>query len=152
MAIPEILSASVSALLEEFCPQAKQLRFPGWAQSTIANGTRQSSAIAYLWPALNRPNLDVLIHTQATRLVQTGRTGSKPIFRSVEFATGPSAPRFRATARREVILSAGSVGTPQLLQLSGIGNRDALSALGINTIVNNPDVGEHLQVSLSDDV
>ncbi|KAF4607930.1 hypothetical protein EYR40_000266 [Pleurotus pulmonarius] len=121
-----------------------------WAQSTIANGTRQSSAIAYLWPAMNRPNLDVLIHTQATRLIQTGRTGSKPIFRSVEFATGPSAPRFRATARREVILSAGSVGTPQLLQLSGIGNRDALSALGIHTIVNNPDVGEHLQVSLAD--
>ncbi|KAG5219617.1 GMC oxidoreductase [Salix suchowensis] len=116
-----------------------------WVQSTIANGTRQSSAIAYLWPALNRPNLDVLIHTQATRLIQTGRTGATPIFRSVEFATGPSAPRFRATARREVILSAGSVGTPQLLQLSGIGNRETLSALGINTILNNADVGEHLQ-------
>ncbi|KAG5219615.1 ATP-dependent RNA helicase [Salix suchowensis] len=52
----------------------------GWTQSTIANGTRQSSAVAYLGPVLFRSNLDVLINTQVTRLIQTGRVGGKPIF------------------------------------------------------------------------
>ncbi|KAF4579556.1 hypothetical protein EYR36_001374 [Pleurotus pulmonarius] len=117
----------------------------GWVQSAIADGTRQSSAVAYLWPALSRPNLHVLINTQVTRLLQTGRTGFKPAFRSIEFTQGPNARRFTATARREVIMSAGAVGTPQILMLSGIGDRRALSRLGIKTIIHNPDVGEHLQ-------
>ncbi|KAF7439946.1 hypothetical protein PC9H_000283 [Pleurotus ostreatus] len=117
----------------------------GWVQSTIAEGTRQSSAVAYLWPALSRPNLHVLINTQVTRLLQTGRTGSRPAFRSIEFTQGPNARRFTATARREVIMSAGAVGTPQILMLSGIGDRRALTRLGIRTIIHNPDVGEHLQ-------
>lgn len=121
--------------------------FLGWTQSTIANGTRQSSAVAYLGPVLFRSNLDVLINTQVTRLVQTGRVGGKPDFRSIEFAQNAKARRFRATARREVILSSGAVGTPQLLMLSGIGDRKALSKVGIKAIVDNPDVGEHLQVS-----
>ncbi|KDQ32751.1 hypothetical protein PLEOSDRAFT_1031974 [Pleurotus ostreatus PC15] len=117
----------------------------GWTQSTIANGTRQSSAVAYLGPVLFRSNLDVLINTQVTRLIQTGHVGGKPDFRSIEFAQNAKSRRFRATARREVILSSGAVGTPQLLMLSGIGDRKALSKVGIKAIVNNPDVGEHLQ-------
>lgn len=53
-------------------------------------------------------------------------------------------PTLTATARKEIILSAGSVGTAQILQLSGIGNATELKALGINTIVQNTDVGENL--------
>lgn len=58
----------------------------GWLQSTIGNGARSSSATAYLGPALQRNNVDVLINTQVTRLVQTGTSGAQPVFRGVEFA------------------------------------------------------------------
>ena len=54
-------------------------------------------------------------------------------------------PRVQVTANKEVILSAGVIGTPQLLQLSGIGNSNDLKKLGINTIINSPDVGTNLQ-------
>ncbi|KAL4264950.1 GMC oxidoreductase family protein [Pleurotus pulmonarius] len=117
----------------------------GWTQSAIANGTRQSAATAYLGPVLFRSNLDVLINTQVTRLIQTGRVGGKPDFRSVEFAQSATSRRYRATARREVIVSAGAIGTPQVLLLSGIGDRGALSQLGIRTIIDNPYVGKDLQ-------
>lgn len=62
----------------------------GWAQSTIGNSRRASSATAFLEPALNRPNLDVLIQTTVTRLVQSGRKDGKPQFKTVEFTTGPN--------------------------------------------------------------
>ena len=55
------------------------------------------------------------------------------------------AKRSTVTARKEVILSAGSIGTPQILMLSGIGDREALQAQGIGTLVDLPDVGRHLQ-------
>jgi choline dehydrogenase-like flavoprotein len=58
----------------------------GWLQSTIGNGARSSSTTAFLTPALKRPNVDVLIHTQVTRLIQNGKSGSLPAFREVEFA------------------------------------------------------------------
>lgn len=58
----------------------------GWLQSTIGNGARSSSATAFLTPALSRPNVDVLINTQVTRLIQNGKLGSLPVFREVEFA------------------------------------------------------------------
>jgi choline dehydrogenase len=58
----------------------------GWSQSTIGGGTRSSAATAYLTPALSRPNLDVLVNAQVTKLVQTGTKGGKPSFHTVEFA------------------------------------------------------------------
>lgn len=58
----------------------------GWLQSTIGNGVRSSSATAFLTPALNRPNVDVLVETQVTRLLQTGTSGSVPVLQGVEFA------------------------------------------------------------------
>ena len=60
----------------------------GWTQSTIGNSARSSSAVAYLEPALSRPNLDVLIQSTVTRVLQTGSFKGKPIFRQVELATG----------------------------------------------------------------
>lgn len=132
-------------------------------QATVGNSVRSSSATAYLAPALaNRSNLDVLIHTQVTRLLQTGKNGSIPIFRGVEFAQGPTGllyirftlniflinfleSRYNVTALKEVVLSAGSIGTPQLLMLSGIGDSSALTELGIQPIVDLPDVGTNFQ-------
>ncbi|KAI0260754.1 aryl-alcohol oxidase-like protein [Gloeopeniophorella convolvens] len=117
----------------------------GWVQYTIGGGQRASSYTSYIKPALGRPNFDVLINTQVTKIIQTGTSSGKPVFRGVQFATSASAPRFSLNATTEVILSAGAVQTPQLLLLSGIGDSGALSKLGIKTIVNNANVGENLQ-------
>ena len=56
-----------------------------------------------------------------------------------------SAPRHKVFASKEVILSAGAIGSPHLLMLSGVGNATALHRHGIKTLINNPDVGQHLQ-------
>ncbi|TFK37749.1 aryl-alcohol oxidase-like protein [Crucibulum laeve] len=118
----------------------------GWQQDAIGNGTRQSSSSAYLKPALNsRSNIDVLIHTRATRLLKTGSTGSVPEFKSLEIATTSTGPRTKITARKEIILSAGAIGTPQILMLSGIGNAADLAKVGINSTVSLPEVGTNLQ-------
>ncbi|KAF5327359.1 hypothetical protein D9619_004993 [Psilocybe cf. subviscida] len=117
----------------------------GWLQSTIGNGARSSSATAYLGPALQRNNVDVLINTQVTRLVQTGTSGAQPVFRGVEFAQTRTGPRLTVMARKEVILSAGSIGTPQVLMLSGIGDKNELQKVGVKAIVDLPDVGGNMQ-------
>ena len=59
----------------------------GWTQSTIGNSHRASSATQFLQPAAVRPNLDVLIHSTVTKLIQTGILDGKPEFKNVEFAT-----------------------------------------------------------------
>lgn len=118
----------------------------GWSPFSVANGTRVSAATAYLEPALaSRSNLDLLVNTQVTKIFQTGVHGKRPIFRGVQFAASASGPFFALNATREVILSAGAVATPQLLQLSGIGDPAALQKVGIKPIVNLPDVGKNLQ-------
>ncbi|KAI0687624.1 aryl-alcohol oxidase-like protein [Cytidiella melzeri] len=116
-----------------------------WAQYTIANGERQSAALGYLDPILNRSNLDIVVNTQVTKLVQTGTSGGLPVFRGVQFSQPGSSKIYSLTASHEVIVSAGAVKTPQLLMLSGIGDSAELSKVGIKTIVNSPDVGKNLQ-------
>ncbi|RXW12904.1 hypothetical protein EST38_g12951 [Candolleomyces aberdarensis] len=116
----------------------------GWAQSSIGGGTRSSSATTYLSSVINRRNVDVLVNAQVTKLVHTGTICGKPSFRGVQFASGPRAPTTNVFARKEVILSAGSFGTPQILQLSGIGDRTELTSKSITTIVNNPSVGKNM--------
>ncbi|KIJ22613.1 GMC oxidoreductase, partial [Sphaerobolus stellatus SS14] len=94
----------------------------GWIQSSIGGGERSSSATAYLQPVLNRPNLDVLINTQATKLIPDPIVNrSVPTFRTLEIAQSSAGPTFRVTASKEIILCGGVVGSPQLLLLSGIG-------------------------------
>ncbi|KZT63569.1 GMC oxidoreductase [Daedalea quercina L-15889] len=117
----------------------------GWSQGAITTfGRRSSSATGYLEPVLDRPNLDVLIETQVTRLISYGEDSGVPSFTGVEMAQNSTAPRYTIQASKEVILSAGSVGTPQLLQLSGIGNPETLQALNITPVVNLTDVGQNL--------
>ncbi|PPQ76837.1 hypothetical protein CVT26_002295 [Gymnopilus dilepis] len=123
----------------------------GWLQSSAGGGVRSSSSTSYLAQANTRPNLTVLINATVLKLVQTQGSGSLKGFRSVQF--GPSlgtvsnpaaaAPK-TVTARKEVILAAGAIGTPQILKLSGIGDPSELGPLHIQTIVNNPSVGENL--------
>ena len=102
------------------------------------NGERCSSAAAYLFPAMHRPNLTVLTGTHATRILFQGKR-----------ATGVSFRQGRATqkveARREVILCAGAFNSPQLLQLSGIGRPEDIKKHGIGMVHDLPGVGQNLQ-------
>ncbi|KAH9003799.1 aryl-alcohol-oxidase from pleurotus Eryingii [Lactarius hatsudake] len=117
----------------------------GWTQFSIGDGQRSSATASYLTPVLCRPNLDVLVNTLATKVVQTGTHGGLPIFRGVEIAQSASGPHFSRIATKEVIIAAGAVNTPQLLLLSGIGDSAELSRFNIPMIVDLPDVGKNMQ-------
>ncbi|RDB16510.1 Pyranose dehydrogenase [Hypsizygus marmoreus] len=117
----------------------------GWTQSTIGGGVRSSSATSYLGPQfVKRRNLHVLLHAQVARLIHTGSSRGNPAFREVEFTDGVGGPRRRARARKEVILSAGSIGTPHILLNSGIGDATDLTRVGIRPLVHLPSVGRNL--------
>lgn len=105
---------------------------------TQKNGVRQSTATAFLKPASKRPNLRVITCAQVQRL----RIENKRVA-GVEYRKGNE--RQYAAATIEVIVSAGAIGTPHLLQVSGIGPEKLLKELGITVHVNSPGVGEDLQ-------
>jgi choline dehydrogenase len=104
----------------------------------IHAGRRLSASRAYLHPVMGRPNLEVRTRAFVTRILFDGRRAV-----GVEVAQGRGAPR-RIRAG-EVILAGGAINSPQLLQLSGIGNAGDLGALGIEAVHDLPGVGEHLQ-------
>ena len=110
----------------------------GFFQITTRGGLRCSAATGYLHPARRRPNLRIETGALATRLIFEGR-------RCVGVEYRQHGRLFEIRARREVILSAGAVNTPQLLQLSGIGDAARLAALGIETRLDRPAVGANLQ-------
>ncbi|RPI45766.1 MAG: choline dehydrogenase [Betaproteobacteria bacterium] len=101
-------------------------------------GVRVSAAKAFLRPALGRSNLTVLTRAQAKRLRIEGRR-----VRGLEFYH--RGEEVFAEARCETLLSAGSIGSPQLLQLSGIGPGALLQRFGIDVVHDSPGVGENLQ-------
>ena len=108
-------------------------------QMNQRGGRRWSGTKAFLRPVLHRPNLTVRTDAQVRRIaVEPGDAG--PRATGVELLTGE-----RLTARREVILAAGSIGSPQLLQLSGIGPGALLKAHGIEVVHDLAGVGENLQ-------
>ena len=110
-------------------------------------GTRAYSATAYYLPNAQRPNLSVL--TGATvEQVLLERCDSGWTATGVRFVCGEQ--QFTVHARKEVVLCGGSVTSPQLLELSGIGNPDVLRAGGIEIKVANPNVGENLQEHMSE--
>ena len=104
---------------------------------TQRRGARWSTADAYLKPVLRRPNLTLLTEATVTRVVFDGQRAV-----GVEFAQG--GPRKVVRARREVVLSGGAVNSPQLLMLSGIGDREQLAAHGIDVVHHAPEVGQNL--------
>jgi len=118
----------------------------GWLQSTINGGRRSSSATSYLSPdVLKRPNLDVLLNTRVTRILRTNETRPYPAFRDVEISRNSTGPRYVMTASKELILSAGTIGTPQILLSSGIGDASELRTIGVQSVLHIPDVGKNLQ-------
>ncbi|KAI0746055.1 GMC oxidoreductase [Earliella scabrosa] len=104
--------------------------------------TRVDAARAYLAPVLERSNLKVLTEAVVTRIV-TDVDDNRVVARAVEFEHG--GPVYRVIAKREVILSAGTIKTPQILELSGIGDREILEPLGVETVVDLPGVGANVQ-------
>jgi choline dehydrogenase len=106
--------------------------------SMTRDGRRCSTAVAYLNPILDRPNLHVRTHAQVTRLViEQGRC--------VGIEYEQSGKLWRVRAEREVVLSAGAFDSPKLLMLSGIGPADALRRQGIAIEQDLPGVGQNLQ-------
>jgi choline dehydrogenase len=114
----------------------------GRCDSTIADSRRSSSSSAYLHPVLDRPNLTVLTGCQVRRVLVEGT-------KAVGVELGRGRERRTIHADREVILAGGAVNSPQLLQLSGIGNADDLDAVGVKAIHDLPGVGEGLQDHLA---
>ncbi|MFI9757338.1 GMC family oxidoreductase [Streptomyces sp. NPDC051963] len=109
----------------------------GWCDLNIVDGRRQSAADAYLTPNLSRPGLDVVTDALVHRLLLDGDR-----CRGVEYSVG--AETFVAECAEEVVLTAGTVGTPQLLMLSGIGPADHLEDMGVQVVVDLPGVGMNL--------
>ncbi len=104
----------------------------------VENGRRASSAYAYLRKARNRPNLIVRTHSEVMKIViENGRATG------VDVLVDGSLRRIHAD--REVIVSAGSINSPKLLKLSGIGPAGELRSHGIDIVADHPDVGENLQ-------
>jgi choline dehydrogenase len=104
----------------------------------IRNGRRLSSARAYLHPVKSRPNLEVICRAQVSKIIFEGKRAV-----GVEFTSG-----FGGTKKAfggEVILCGGAIGSPQLLQLSGVGNAKELAPLGIEMVHDLPTVGENMQ-------
>ncbi len=105
---------------------------------TTGNGIRHSTSVGYLKPAMRRPNLTVLTHAVATRLILTGKS-----IDGVEFTH--RGRRKTALAHRETILAGGPINSPQLLMLSGIGPAEHLREAGIDVTHDLPGVGQNLQ-------
>lgn len=111
----------------------------GFFQFNIKDGKRNSAAVAFLKPALLRSNLKVLTHTHVKKIIIKN---GKAI--GVEIMTGKNSTQ-EFFANKEVIVSAGSFASPQLLMLSGIGSKDELKRFGIETLMQLPGVGKNLQ-------
>jgi choline dehydrogenase len=110
----------------------------GYFQVNQKGGRRWSAARGFLKPALTRPSLTLLTHAETTRVLFEGKRAV-----GVEYRT--KAGLKRLMANREVILSAGAIASPKLLQLSGVGSGALLREMGLPVVANLPGVGANLQ-------
>ena len=110
----------------------------GRMDMTVRDGARCSAAKAFLRPAMQRPNVRVITHALATRVLVEGRAAV-----GIEYERGGQL--LQAHANREVILSGGPINTPQLLKLSGIGPAAELREQGIAVVADRAGVGANLQ-------
>ena len=101
-------------------------------------GVRWNTADGFLRPVMKRPNLRVVVGAETERLVVKGREVRGVVFRH-------GGRRLEALARAEVLLAAGSIHSPKILELSGIGQPERLAGLGIGVVHESPGVGENLQ-------
>lgn len=111
---------------------------PSWVNFTIKDQRRQSTGVAFLKPAMARKNLTVLTDAPVTRVILEG---NKCVGVEYLHAGKPRVVR----ADREVVLAAGTIDTPRILMLSGIGRRDDLKIVGVKPLVHLAGVGQNLQ-------
>ncbi|MPT47734.1 MAG: choline dehydrogenase [Sphingobium sp.] len=109
-----------------------------WFQLTMKNGRRHSAAVGYLHPAMKRPNLTVETRAMTTRILFQGKKAVGVEFRQNGLLR-------KVMVGREVIIAAGSVESPKLLEISGIGQGALLQDLGIAVVHESPLVGENMQ-------
>ena len=149
------VSASVHPICHNFLAACAALEIPatrdfngaqpegaGPWQVAIKNGARVSTATAYLRPAMHRANLDVQLHALATRVLFDGT-------RAIGVEYERDGRRHEARARREVLLCGGAINSPQLLELSGVGDGRLLQGFGIKVIADSRAVGVGLQDHLA---
>ncbi len=139
----QILDSFIDAAVEAGIPRVSDFNTGSnegisYFQVNQKNGRRWSAARGFLRPALSRPNLKVETQAHATRILFEGR-------RAIGVEIRQNGNVRRILARREVVLSAGAIASPQLLQLSGIGNGALLQEHGIPVVHHLPGVGENLQ-------
>jgi choline dehydrogenase len=112
----------------------------GYFQRAIRKGRRVSAARAFLKPALARKNLEVRTNARASRILFEGRRAV-----GIRYLSAPEAPPQEVRARREVILSAGTVNTARLLQVSGVGPAELLGRIGVPVVHELPGVGANFR-------
>ncbi|MFJ4068623.1 choline dehydrogenase [Pseudomonas sp. NPDC089996] len=108
-----------------------------YVQATIRKGVRESTAASFLDPAADRQNLTVVTNALARKIIFNGR-------RAVGLEYAVNDKTFQAQADREVILCAGAIGSPHLLMLSGVGDRQQLAQHGVQSIHHLPGVGQNM--------
>ncbi len=138
-----ISAAELEACVQAGIPLSKDINTGdqegvSWFQFTIKNGQRHSAAVAYLHQAMKRPNLKVEKWAHATRVLFEGKRAA-----GVEFIQ--KGARRTARANAEVILAAGSVASPQLLEVSGVGQGAVLQNAGVALLHESKGVGENMQ-------
>ncbi len=131
----------INACLELGYPYTQDFNGPnmegaGWHHVNIKDGLRHSMAVAYLKPALSRPNITLSTNSQTTRLLFAGKR-----CKGVEYTQNGEIKT--AYANYEVIVCAGALESPKLLLLSGIGNPIQLKEFGISVVADVPGVGEN---------
>ncbi len=114
----------------------------GIYQITTRNGRRASTANEYLRPALKRGNVELRTRSHATRIMFEGK-------RAVGIEYSHDGTLHQVSAKREVVLCGGAINSPQLLQLSGIGDAALLKSLGIEPLIDAGAVGQNLQDHLA---
>ena len=112
----------------------------GYFQRTIRNGRRVSAARAFLHPAMARKNLEVRTNARASRILFDGKRAV-----GIRYLAAPGAPAKEVRARREVILSTGTVNTARLLQVSGVGPADLLGRIGVPVLHEMRGVGANFR-------
>ena len=148
IAVTEVAGGPISDAFVRACGEAGYPRVADYnaylpdgaapLQINTRNGLRCSASVAYLAPAMRRSNLRVVTGALATRVLFDGTRAS-----GVSYAVGGQ--QKQARARREVLLAAGAIRSPQLLELSGIGDAALLRGRGIDVVAHLPGVGRNLQ-------
>jgi choline dehydrogenase len=138
-----LADAFVEACMQQGIPynsdfNGREQEGAGYYQTTTKNGTRYSTVRAYLKPAMQRGNLSVITDAQVTRILMNGKVAC-----GVEYNKGGQL--HQVTASGEVILSGGAINSPQILELSGIGDANLLARRGIDVVHHSPNVGEKFQ-------